>query len=131
TLLEAVAAFEPDSLDGLPRPLDDPAAWTRMAEYMFDALLERYLRIYHPVVYLVLLCIGCIRYDRHLPAGPAEVSILAASFDWEQLQAMLDDPVAALKHAYAWDDPQLPFDHQRVLDSLGRALRAMRFSTDV
>jgi hypothetical protein len=115
---------------GLPAPLDDPATWEALAEDLFDSLLEPFLRLHHPVVYVVLLAGGCLRYE-HTPALPPwRVARIAPRFDWEQAARYTDDPGAALAGAYHWDDPAVPFDHARLLDVLGRILDALHIDAE-
>jgi hypothetical protein len=131
TLFKAIGAFNQSSLERLPPPLGSRDTWDSIGEQIFDGLLEEYLRIRHPQAYLVLLSCGCISYAKVAGDGKQRVPYTRVSFDWRQLQAMLHDPVSALKNTYHWGDPSQPFDHQRLLDALGRVLSAIGVSTDV
>jgi hypothetical protein len=125
-----LGTFSPSSPAGLPAPLDDLANWAALAEQMLDSLLERYLRAHRPAIYLFLLTTGVITYAQ-LPADlPVRVACTQAAFDWDQLQALLHDPVTALARAYHWNDPAAPFDHERLLDSLTRVLAAIGLGVD-
>jgi hypothetical protein len=131
SLAEALATLDPSSLAGLPGPLADAATWEDLGEQLFDTLLEQYLQAYHPILYLVLLVSGCLRYDSVPAVPPARVAFVRAAIDWSQLQALLHDPVTALAHTYHWGDPAAPFDHERLLDAFGRVLQALHVETDL
>jgi hypothetical protein len=130
-LFKAIGAFDPSSLDHLPAPLNSRDAWESLGEQVLDGLLEEYLRISHPYIYLVLLCCGCIRYDKVAGDGHMRVPYTRVTFDWRQLVATVRDPVSALKSAYHWDDPAAPLDYELLFEALGRVLNAIGISTDI
>jgi hypothetical protein len=129
-LADALGKYSPATPASLPAPLNDPASWQDLAEQLFDALLERYLRLQHPTIYLALLTTGCIDYQPQPATPPWRVAYKRPVFDWQQLQAMLHDPIGGLVQVYHWNDPPTPFDHPRLLDSLDRVLTAVGLSTD-
>lgn len=130
-LAEALPALMPSDLAGLPGPLADPSTWEDLGDQLLDTLLERYLATYHPIGALVLLIGGILRYEPLPAAPPARVAGVRAVFDWGELGPLLRDPVAALARTYRWNDPALTFDHERLLDALGRVLRSLGVETRV
>jgi Family of unknown function (DUF6603) len=126
TLVRALIQFGPPNLNGLPDPLAKPEFWESIAEQVFDDLLEEYLRVYQPVVYLVLRLWNVIRYDETSPTEPGRVPYTRVSFDWSQAGDMLETPLQALEHAYYWGDATQPFDHRRAVEAMARVLGALR-----
>jgi hypothetical protein len=126
TLVRALVAFRPPDLTGLADPLARPEFWESIAEQLFDDLLEEYLRIYQPVIYLVLRIWNVIRFDETIPTEPGRVPFTRISFDWSQAGNMFERPLESLQHAYSWNDPANPFEHRRALESAREVLRALR-----
>ncbi len=131
TLAETLAVLKPTSVANLAGALGEAATWDDLGEQLFDTLLEQYLREHHPIPYLILLVTGCLRYEATPAAPPSRNAFVRAVFDWNQPRALLRDPVAALAATYRWGDPSAPFDHQRLLDVLGRVLRPLGVETDL
>ena len=85
-MIQAVSGFQAATLGGLPAPLDDEAFWRDIGEHLLDDLLEEYLRIYHPGIYVVLLAAGVMRYEPTCRWDrPAPVPRIG--FDWSQAGA--------------------------------------------
>ena len=129
-VVQAISDFSVAAMGGLPPPLDDDAFWQTIAEHLFDDLLEEYLRIYHPVYYLVLHAAGVIDYRPTAPDGPFRRPYTRITFDWRRIGDLVDDPAGALKKTYQWGVPGKPFDHARALDVLERVLRAVHLPAD-
>jgi Family of unknown function (DUF6603) len=125
-LIKALAEFGMPNLSGLADPLDRPEFWESVAEQIFDDLLEQYLRVYQPLVFLVLRMWNVIRYDPSAATGPGRVSYTRVWFDWDQAAAMLTDPLQALKQGYHWGDATQPFDYEGALDAIRLAFTALR-----
>jgi hypothetical protein len=127
--IQAVTRFKAAMLGGLPPPLNDEAFWKDIGEHLLDDLLEEYLRFYQPALYVVLHAGGVIRYDATVPVGPFRRPYRRIAFKWSQLQALVEDPVDALKQTYQWGIPGKPFRHALVIDVLERVLRAAHLVT--
>ncbi len=129
-LINAVVRLKSGQLTDLVAPLNDEAFWTSVGEHLLDDLLEEYLRIYQPTVYLGLHAGGVIQY---LPTAPTEASRVAyarTTFDWDQLSALLHDPLAALKSTYHWGgDSAMPFAYQRLLEVIAAVLKTIHVRT--
>jgi hypothetical protein len=125
TLTKALAAFGMPNLEGLADPLSRPEFWESVAEQVFDDLLEQYLRIYQPIVYLVLRLWNVIRYEHTVPSDAGRIPYTRVSFDWGQATDMLTTPLTALERAYHWGDPARAFEHQQALESLLSVVKAL------
>ena len=125
-LIKALAEFGMPSLEGLSDPLSRPEFWESIAEQVFDDLLEQYLRVYQPIVFLVLRVWNVIRYDPTDATDPGRVPYTRVWFDWDQAAAMLTDPLQALKQGYHWGDATQPFDYEGALEALRLAFTALR-----
>jgi hypothetical protein len=128
-LIRALAAFDLSSLSGLPAPLSSDELWESVGEHVLDDLLEEYLRVYHPRVFLVLRVWAAIRYEPTEPTGPFRRPYVRISLDWDQALAMVTQPMPALERAYHWGDPARPFDHEGALAALASVLGAIRLPT--
>ena len=126
TLIRALAAFSLPDLSGLADPFGRADFWESIAEQVFDDLLEQYLRVYQPVIFLVLRLWNVIRYDLTSPAGPGRVSYTRVWFDWAQASSMMTSPLQALEQAYHWGDPAQPFDYEQALAALQLVFQAIR-----
>jgi hypothetical protein len=125
-LVDALSKFKLSDLTGLAHPLGDPAFWENIGEQLLDDLLEEYLRIYQPTIYLVLHFWGAIRYEQTQPADAFRRPYTKIVFDWNQVVAMLHDPLTALKQYYRWGDPTEPFEYQKLFEALTEVLRAIQ-----
>jgi hypothetical protein len=125
-LIKALAEFGMPNLSGLADPLGRPEFWASVAEQVFDDLLEQYLRVYQPIVFLVLRAWNVIRYDPTDVTGPARVPYTRVWFDWDQAATMLTDPLQALKEGYHWGDATQPFDYEGALDAIQLAFTSLR-----
>ncbi len=126
TLIRALAAFSLPDLSGVADPFGRADFWESIAEQVFDDLLEQYLRVYQPVIFLVLRLWNVIRYDLTSPAGPGRVSYTRVWFDWAQASSMMTSPLQALEQAYHWGDPAQPFDYEQALAALQLVFQAIR-----
>ena len=129
TLIRALAELNLSSLTDLAPPLGDPQFWASISDHLINDLLEEYLRIYRPNMYLALHFGGAIRYELTQPAAPFRRAYSRIVFDWEQVLALVKDPLAALKQNYKWGDSDKPFEYQRFLTVLANVLRAIHLST--
>jgi hypothetical protein len=126
SLIRALATFDLSSLSGLAEPLRSDEFWESIGEHVLDDLLEEYLRVYHPRLFLVLRLWAVIRYEPTRPTGPFRRPYVRISLDWDQALAMVTEPLPSLKRAYHWGDPAHTFDHEGALTALGTVLRAIR-----
>lgn len=126
TLIRALAGFTLTDFSGLSDPLDRADFWESIAEQVFDDLLEQYLRVYQPVIFLVLRLWNVIRYDATTPTDPGRIPYTKVWFDWGQASSMLTSPLEALEHAYHWGDPAQPFDYEQALAALQLVFQAIR-----
>jgi hypothetical protein len=117
-------------LTDLSEPLGDEEFWKSIGEQLLDDLLEEYLRIYRPNVYLVLHFWGGIRYEATQLEAPFRRQYTKVVFDWHQVLAMVQDPFTALKRNYKWGDPTAPFEYQRLFEALANVLRAIHMPTN-
>ena len=130
TAIQAVSGFQAASLGGLPAPLDAEEFWTDIGEHLLDDLLEEYLRIYHPGIYVVLLAAGVVRYEPTMPEGAHRHPYRRIVVDWSQAGRLVEDPSGTLKRLYRWGGESEPLDHVLLVDVLDRALRALRVATN-
>ena len=128
-LVRALSAFSPASTAGLADPFGRAELWESVAEAIFDDLLEEYLRVYHPAIFLVLRAWGVIRYDATTPTTAGRKPYTRTWFDWSRASAAVGDPLGALKQVYHWGDPTQPFAHHEALDMLRQILIAVRVPT--
>jgi hypothetical protein len=70
-LIDALRKFQVSNLADLGGPLGTADFWENIGEQLLDDLLEEYLRIYQPSIYLVLHFCGAIRYEPTAPDGPS------------------------------------------------------------
>ena len=126
TLIRALAGFSLPDLSGLADPFGRADFWESIAEQIFDDLLEQYLRVYQPVIFLVLRLWNVVRYDATSPPDPGRVPYTRVWFDWGQASSMLTSPLEALEHAYHWGDPAQPFDYEQALAALQLVFQAIR-----
>jgi hypothetical protein len=124
-VISAIADFNLTSFSDLPEPLNTEDFWKDIGEHLIDDLLEEYVRIYQPQAYLVLHFAGVIRYDPAEPEGKFRRPYTRIVFDWDQLVAMVENPVTALKQTYKWGDPSAPFEYQRLFEALEKILQAI------
>ena len=120
--IQAVSGFQAASLGGLPAPLDADEFWTDIGEHLLDDLLEEYLRIYHPGIYVVLLAAGVVRYEPTMPEGAHRRPYRRIVVDWSQAGRLVEDPSGTLKRRYRWGSESEPLDHVLLVDVLDRAL---------
>src|SRR3954471_14870308 len=73
TLVRALVELRPPDITGLADPLARPEFWESIAEQLFDDLLEEYLRVFQPVIYLVLRIWNVIRFDETIPTEPGRL----------------------------------------------------------
>ena len=125
TLVRALVEFRPPNLAGFADPLARPEFWESVAEQIFDDLLEEYLRIYKPAIYLVLRTWNVVRFDELTPTEPGRAPFTRVSFDWSQAGNMLEQPLQALQHAYNWGNATQPFQHRRAVELMREVLRAL------
>lgn len=125
-LIRALAEFELPDLTDLAEPFGRPDFWESIADHLLDDLMEEYLRICRPGIFLVLRLWGALRYEPTRPTEPFRRPYTRISLDWDRVLDMTREPLASLKQAYHWDDPARAFDHQAALDALAMVLRAMR-----
>jgi hypothetical protein len=78
----------------------------------------------------VLHFCGAIRYEPTTPTEPSRTQYDKIVFDWQQLLAVVQDPVAALKKTYKWGDQNAPFEYQRFFEALANVLRAIGLATN-
>ncbi len=126
SLIRALATFDLSSLSGLAEPLGSDEFWESIGEHVVDDLLEEYLRVYHPRLFLVLRLWAVIRYEPTRPTGPFRRPYVRISLDWDQALAMVTEPLPSLRRAYHWGDAAHPFDHEGALTALATVLRAIR-----
>lgn len=127
-LISALAGLKPSQLTDLPEPLNQTAFWSDIAEHLLDDLLEEYIRIYQPPAYAVLHLLGVIRYQDVNPAGAHRMPYVRTRIDWDQAVEVVKNPAAAIQQTYGWGVANKAFDHQLLLESLQRALRAIQVS---
>jgi hypothetical protein len=127
--IEAVAGIQTAARGGLPAPLDAEEFWTDIGEHLLDDLLEEYLRIYHPVIYVVLLAAGVVRHEPTVPEGAQRRPYRRIVVDWSQAGRLAEDPSGTLQSVYRWGGEGEPLDHVLLIDVLERALRALRVAT--
>ena len=89
SLVQAMAEFRLSSLGGLPDPLGRQGFWTSLGDHLVDDLLEEYLRIHHPHVFLVLRLWGAIRYEPTVPTEPHRRPYVRTLVDLDQAVAMV------------------------------------------
>jgi hypothetical protein len=125
-LITSIATLTSPSLSGVPPPFDAPEFWASIGDHLFDDLLEEYLRLYRPPVFLALHAGGVLRYEPAAPDAPFRRPYDRILFDWEQLSALLRDPLPALQRNYQWTkDPEVPLEHRRLVAVLGAVAAAV------
>jgi hypothetical protein len=122
TLVRALSTFSPTSMADLADPFGRAEFWESVGEAIFDDLLEEYLRIYHPYLFLVLRAWGVVRYEPTTPSTTGRKSYTRTWFDWSRASAAVSDPLGVLKQVYHWGDPSQPFAHRDALDMLRQIL---------
>ena len=127
-VIVSLADLKPEQLTDLPAPLNEPGFWSDIAEHLLDDLLEEYIRVHQPPAYLVLHLWGVIGYEKTAPAGAHRQPYVRTRVDWDRAIAAVQNPFAALQDVYGWDLANRDFDHQKLFESLQRALRAIRVS---
>jgi hypothetical protein len=128
--IQAIDGFRAAALGGLPPPLDDEGFWSDVAEHLFDDLLEEYVRIHHPGLYVVLLASGVVRYEPTFPDGPHRRPYRRIVVDWSQIGRLAEDPSGTLRQRYRWGDGVEALDHALLVEVVERALRATRVATE-
>jgi hypothetical protein len=128
-LATGLASFEVASLAGQPAPLDAPEFWASIGEHLLDDLLEEYLRVHQPGLFLVLRIWAAFRYEPTVPDGPFRRPYTRIRLDRDQLIAMVKGPLPALQQAYHWGDSTQPFDHVAALAAIAAALQAVGVPT--
>jgi hypothetical protein len=124
-IVRALAELRPSSLGGLPDPFGRQDFWESLGDHVLDDLLEEYLRVHKPLIFLVLRLWGAIRYEPTQPAGPHRRAYVRTIVDVGQAVAIVTEPLPALQRAYHWGDPTRPFDHEGAIDALGSVLHAV------
>jgi hypothetical protein len=128
--IQAVTGIQAAARDGLPAPLDTEDFWTDIGEHLLDDLLEEYLRIYRPAIYVVLLAGGVVRHELTVPEGAHRRPYRRIVVDWSQAGRLAEDPSGTLQSLYGWGGDGDPLDHALLVDVLERALRALHVATD-
>lgn len=128
--IEGVRGLGDAAAGGLPAPLDDTAFWRDVGAHLGDDLLEEYLRVWQPALYLVLHAGGVIRYEPTVPEGPFRRRYRRIVFDWRQARALASDPAGALRDVYGWGVPGEALNHGLLVDVLARVLPAVRIAAD-
>jgi len=124
-IIQFISNFEIEEFTGLPEPLGEKDFWQDIVGHLFDDLIITYLSYYQPTAFAVLHVLGIIRYDTLAPQEPFRTKYIRKVFDWSQASAVLSDPLESFKSYYHWGNGDQPFDHERLLASLKRALRAV------
>jgi hypothetical protein len=96
-------------------------AWRTLADELPETLVCRYLEVFHPSVYGVLLAMGAVE-ETIVPSdgSPSRVDYVRRTLRWQGLTDAVADPAGAVRARYGWGEPG--FDHARLLRVLRRCL---------
>lgn len=119
--IDALRELSAGGVSGLTAPLDDPATWIELALDLPEYLLLRWLRLYHPIGFALLVLGGVVV---ELPGEVVDDLEAPPRYEmrWEALEGLLTNPPAQLATVYGWGRD---FDHQRLLAAIGGLARAM------
>jgi len=124
-LYSMLARFEVTNLSTLPEPMNTEAFWKDVASQLLDDLLEKFVRVYYPKLYVFLHLFGIIRYEPQSPEGPARLPYTRTLIDWQQIAEVARNPLHAFKTVYAWGDETTAFKDQQLLSALQKALKSI------
>lgn len=108
---------------GLGAPFDQPDFWPEFGSLIATDLLVSYLERRQPGIFSALHLCGAIRIDWVTSNTPGRTDFERATLDWNQLAAMLGNPVAAIQSLYRWGQPA-GLDHPRLFKAMERAALA-------
>jgi hypothetical protein len=126
--IERLATFDPAGVvvdDN--SALADPSFWTELALDLPEYLLLRYLRDYQAALRAVLRMLGVIVDDvRQSPllAGAAPADVTRERLVWNNLTALINDPIAHLRDHYGWSRGN-QIDHEALVADGAALLRAL------
>jgi hypothetical protein len=94
---------------GVAPPGVDPGAFLpEIGRRLFEHLLARDLRLEAPRWYNMLFSLGVIGYE-DTPAAGGRPGYSRLRFDWDQIPAILSDPLLIPQRLYGWGTPDFSF----------------------
>jgi len=119
-IIDAIRRLATNPPNGLPFPLDQNDFWQELPLELVDDLFGTYLEAKLPVVYGTFVLLGLAEMEQVNPAGPGRISYRRRVMHWDQLGTAVTAPQDLLRATYRWNDPQYPFKHERLVESLQR-----------
>lgn len=126
-LVDAFKALEASPpTGGMPAPLNQPGFWQEVGPAIADSLVLRHVKTQQPVVYAILRLSGLAEVTRVTPVGAARIPYVRHEIRWDRMPRVISEPDKLIKEVWGWDQPGVPFDHERLHEILGDVLRMLR-----
>jgi len=124
-LYSMLTKFDTTNFSTLPPPMNTDDFWKDVADHLLDDLLEKFVRIHYPKLYVFVHLFGIIRYEPTNPEGTARQPYTRTMVDWPQIAEIARNPLHAFKKIYGWGDETTPFKDQQLLSALQKVLKAV------
>jgi hypothetical protein len=111
----------------LPYPVAIEQFWSDLATAIVDENVARYLELNQPILYATARATGLIDLNVPTDFDPGRAIVETRRLRLDRLGTIAGGPATIVRDVYNWNNPALPFDHQRFV----YALRDILWGADV